>query len=314
MNQPKVSIIIPVYNTEKTLARCVDSALAQTYKNCEVIIVDDGTPDGAGVIADDYATRHDNVRVIHKQNAGLAEARHSGVKEAKGEYIIHLDSDDELLPDAVEYLLAKCEEQNLDIAYGSYIRINERGQKSVVSFPNDSTILTGEGFLEYNITPVGICANWGCLAKKELWLQDIYPPSDTKLPSEDILINIKLSRFVERVGFFNHPVCYYYYNSQSLSITGSLSRLDKWKEYYSIVEKELMSRNLLEKYESTLLSMKIFHISFCMNNLDTSDKWVKSIIENKKFKLSFKYRLIQYLIQYPRLWEFLRDTKRRLFN
>ena len=196
----------------------------------------------------------------------------------------------------------------------SYIRINERGQKSVVSFPNDSTILTGEGFLEYNITPVGICANWGCLAKKELWLQDIYPPSDTKLPSEDILINIKLSRFVERVGFFNHPVCYYYYNSQSLSITGSLSRLEKWKEYYSIVEKELMSRNLLEKYESTLLSMKIFHMSFCMNNLDTSDKWVKSIIENKKFKLPSKYRLIQFLIQYPRLWEFLRDTKRRIFN
>ena len=200
------------------------------------------------------------------------------------------------------------------MAYGSYIRINERDQKSVVSFPNDSTILTGEGFLEYNITPVGICANWGCLAKKELWLQDIYPPSDTKLPSEDILINIKLSRFVERVGFFNHPVCYYYYNSQSLSITGSLSRLDKWKEYYSIVEKELMSRNLLEKYESTLLSMKIFHMSFCMNNLDTSDKWVKSIIENKKFKLPSKYRLIQFLIQYPRLWDFLRDTKRRLFN
>ena len=146
MNQPKVSVIIPVYNTEKTLARCVDSALAQTYKNCEVIIVDDGTPDGAGVIADDYASRHDNVRVMHKQNAGLAEARHSGATEAKGDYIIHLDSDDELLPDAVEYLLAKCEEQNLDMAYGSYIRINERGQKSVVSFPNDSTILTGEGF------------------------------------------------------------------------------------------------------------------------------------------------------------------------
>ena len=314
MQSTLISIIIPVYNTEKTLARSIDSALAQTYPNCEIVIVDDGTPDGAGAIADDYALNHDNIRVVHKQNAGLAEARRSGVKEAKGKYLIHLDSDDTMLPDAVEFLLSKCEQHNLDMAYGNYIRVNDRGEKSEVSFPNDSMILTDEGFLEYNITPVGICANWGCLAKRELWLQNIYPPSDTKLPSEDILINIKLSKFVERVGFFNHPVCYYYYNSQSLSITGSLSRLDKWKEYYSIVEKELMSRNLLEKYESTLLSMKIFHISFCMNNLDTSDKWVKSIIENKKFKFSFKYRLIQYLIQYPRLWEFLRDTKRRLFN
>lgn len=314
MKSTLISIIIPVYNTEETLARCVDSALAQTYENCEVIIVDDGTPDKAGAIADDHASRHDNVRVVHKQNAGLAEARHSGVKEAKGEFIIHLDSDDELLPDAVEYLFSKCEQYNLDVAYGSYIRINERGQKSEVSFPSDSMILTGEGFLEYNITPVGICANWGCLAKRELWLQNIYPPSDTKLPSEDLLINIKLSRYVEQVGFFNHPVCYYYYNSQSLSNTGSLSRLDKWKEYYSIVEKELISRDLFNKYESTLLSMKIFHLSFCMNNLDTNDKWVKSIIEDHRFKLPSKFRLIQFLIKYPRLWEFLRDTKRCIFN
>lgn len=315
MEASLITIVIPVYKTEKTLARCIDSALAQTYKNCEVVIVDDGTPDSAGAIADDYAVRHEKVRVVHQQNAGLAEARRSGVKEAKGEYIIHLDSDDELLPDAVEFLLSKCNEMALDIAYGNYIRINGKGQKSEICFPSDLTILSGEEFLKYNITPVGICASWGCLAKRELWLNDdIYPPSNTKLPSEDLLINIKISRYVERVGFFNHPVCYYYYNSQSLSITGVLSQLDKWKEYYSIVEKELISRGLFENNESNLLSMKIFHLSFCMNDLDTSDPWVKNIIEDKRFKLPPKYRLIQFLIQYPRLWEFLRDTKRRIFN
>ncbi|MBR5087248.1 MAG: glycosyltransferase [Muribaculaceae bacterium] len=315
MEASLITIVIPVYKTEKTLARCIDSALAQTYKNCEVVIVDDGTPDSAGVIADDYAVRHENVKVVHKQNAGLAEARRSGVKVANGEYIIHLDSDDELLPDAVEFLLSKCNEMALDIAYGNYIRINGKGQKSEICFPSDLTILSGEEFLKYNITPVGICASWGCLAKRGLWLNDdIYPPSNTKLPSEDLLINIKISRYVERVGFFNHPVCCYYYNSQSLSITGVLSQLDKWKEYYSIVEKELISRGLFENNESNLLSMKIFHLSFCMNNLDTSDPWVKNIIEDKRFKLPPKYRLIQFLIQYPRLWEFLRDTKRRIFN
>ena len=314
MSHPLVSILIPVYNTEGTLARCLDSALAQSYGNCEIVVVDDGSPDSAGAIADDYATKHENVRVVHKVNAGLAEARRSGVNEAKGEYIIHLDSDDTLLPDAIAFLLLKIKELDLDIAYGNFIRIDEHGKQSEVSFPSDSIILDGEGFMEYNITPVGICANWGCLAKRELWLQNIYPPSDTKLPSEDLLINIKLSRYTERVGLFNHPVCYYYYNSQSLSNTGSLSRLDKWKEYYSIVEKELKERDLFTKCESTLLSMKIFHLSFCMNNLDTNDKWVKSIIEDRRFKLPSKFRLIQFLIKYPRLWEFLRDTKRRIFN
>ncbi|MBO4722953.1 MAG: glycosyltransferase family 2 protein [Muribaculaceae bacterium] len=315
MKSPLISIIIPVYNTEGTLARCVDSALAQTYENCEVVIVDDGTPDNAGAIADDYASRYDNMRVVHKQNAGLAEARRSGVNEAKGDYIIHLDSDDTMLPDAVEYLLSKCKEHNLDIAYGNYIRINEDGKKNEVCFPDDSMILTGEEFMMYNIKPVGICANWGCLAKRELWLNDsIYPPSNTKLPSEDILINIKISKFVEKIGLFNHPVCYYYYNSQSLSITGSLSQLDKWKQYFSIIENELKSRNLFEKYESIFLCMKIESMAFYYNGLDTSDPWVKSIIKDKRFKLPPKSRLLQFLIQYPRLWEFLRDTKRRIFN
>ena len=309
-----ISIIIPVYNTELTLARCIDSALAQTYKNCEVIIVDDGSPDGAGAIADYYASRCDNVRVVHKTNAGLAEARRSGVIEAKGEYIIHLDSDDTMLSDAVEYLLSKCEELDLDIAYGNYIRVNERGQENEVSFPNDSMILTGEGFMEYNITPVGICANRGCLAKRELWLQNIYPPSDTKLPSEDIIINVKLSRFVGRVGLFNHPVCRYYYNSQSLSITGVLSQLEKLKEHFSIIEEELKARNLFEKYESNFLRMKIDRMAFYVNDLDTTDPWVKDIIEDRRFKLPAKARLLQFLIQYPRLWIFLRDTKRRIFN
>ena len=314
MQSTLISIIIPVYNTEKTLARSIDSALAQTYPNCEIVIVDDGTPDGAGAIADDYALNHDNIRVVHKQNAGLAEARRSGVKEAKGKYLIHLDSDDTMLPDAVEFLLSKCEQHNLDMAYGNYIRVNDRGEKSEVSFPNDSMILTGEGFLEYNITPVGICANWGCLAKRELWLQNIYPPSDTKLPSEDIIINVKLSRYVERVGLFNHPVCYYYYNSQSLSITGVLSQLEKLKEHFSIIEEEMKARNLFEKYESNFLRMKIDRMAFYVNDLDTTDPWVKDIIKDRRFKLPAKARLLQFLIQYPRLWVFLRNTKRRIFN
>ena len=175
-------------------------------------------------------------------------------------------------------------------------------------------ILTGEGFLEYNITPVGICANWGCLAKRELWLQNIYPPSDTKLPSEDIIINVKLSRFVGRVGLFNHPVCRYYYNSQSLSITGALSQLDKLKEHFSIIGEELKARNLFEKYESNFLRMKIDRMAFYVNDLDTTDPWVKDIIKDRRFKLPAKARLLQFLIQYPRLWVFLRNTKRRIFN
>ena len=313
MSDALVSIIIPVYKTEKTLSRCIDSALAQTYPNCEIVIVDDGTPDHAGEIADDYASKHTNILVVHKQNAGLAEARHSGVKAATGDYIIHVDSDDELLPDAVEFLLGKCITSNLDIVFGDHVRINERGEKNEIKH-NKEGVLTGKEFLTINIELNGRCASWGCVAKRDLWLNDIYPPSDRKLPSEDVLINIKLSKYANRVGIFNHPVCYYYFNSSSLTSTGELSTLDKWKDYYSIIENELESRDLFTKYEPALLTQKIDRLAFYMNNLDTSDQWVKGIICDKRFKLPAKTRLLQFLIKKPQLWESIRGLKRRFFN
>ena len=313
MPKDLVSIIIPVYNTEKTLYRCIDSALAQTYPNCEIVIVDDGSPDNAGVIADNYAQQHKNVRVVHKQNAGLAEARRSGVNEAKGEYVIHLDSDDELLPDAVDFLIEKCHGLNLDMCYGSHIRINERGEENVIPFHAD-VVITGDEFLEYNIGLNARCASWGCLSRRELWLQDIYPPHDKKMPSEDVLINIKISRHMSRVGLFNHPVCKYYYNSQSLTSTGALSKIDNWKAYFALIEQELSYRGLLEKYESLLHTVKIDRLAFYVTGLDVNDNWVKSIINEKRYSLPTKHCILKTLIRFPWLWEPLRELKRRWFN
>ena len=99
---PKISVIVPVYKTEATLPRCIDSVLAQTYRDFELLLVDDGSPDRAGEICDEYAARYDIIRVVHKQNAGLAEARKTGVHNALGEFIVALDSDDALPPHALE--------------------------------------------------------------------------------------------------------------------------------------------------------------------------------------------------------------------
>lgn len=313
MSDALVSIIIPVYNTEKTLPQCIDSALAQTYSNCEIVIVDDGTPDSAGDIADDYAQSHENIRVVHKQNAGLAEARRSGVEVAKGHYIIHLDSDDEMLPDAVEFLIGKCRDLNLDMCYGSHIRINERGEENVVPFHADM-VMSGDEFLEYNIGLNARCASWGCLSRRELWLEDIYPPHDRKMPSEDVIINIKISQYVEKVGLYNHPVCRYYYNSQSLTSTGALSKIDNWKAYFLLIEQELHSRGLLEKYESLLHTVKVDRLAFYVTDLDVSDSWVKSIINDRRYSLPAKHRILKALIRFPWLWEPLRGLKRKWFN
>ena len=94
MNMPKVSIIVPVYKAEKYLNRCVDSILAQTFTDFELLLIDDGSPDRSGEICDEYAKKDSRIRVIHKENGGVSSARQRGLDESIGEYTIHADPDD----------------------------------------------------------------------------------------------------------------------------------------------------------------------------------------------------------------------------
>ncbi|MBQ3474267.1 glycosyltransferase family 2 protein [Candidatus Saccharibacteria bacterium] len=102
---PKISVIVPIYNTEKYLSNCLDSILNQTYKNLEIILIDDGSTDNSGKIADNYAKKDQRIKVIHQKNAGQSSARNSGIKKATGEYLSFIDSDDEIKPNFMEKLL-----------------------------------------------------------------------------------------------------------------------------------------------------------------------------------------------------------------
>ena len=106
---PLVSIIIPVFNTESFLKRCLDSVISQSYKNIEIILVDDGSPDHCGEICDEYANSHSNVKVIHQMNGGLSAARNSGIEEAKGKFVQFVDPDDYLEPNVLKLLVEKME-------------------------------------------------------------------------------------------------------------------------------------------------------------------------------------------------------------
>lgn len=114
MHIPKVSIVIPVYKVEPYLRRCVDSVLAQTLSDLEIILVDDGSPDHCPEICDEYALTHQNIQVIHKTNGGLASARNAGMRIAQGEYILFVDSDDWIDPEMAEELVAVAEQHRVD--------------------------------------------------------------------------------------------------------------------------------------------------------------------------------------------------------
>ena len=107
MTKPSLSIVVPVYNTEKYLKQCVDSLTSQTLNEIEIILVDDGSTDGSGAICDEYAAKDSRIKVIHKENGGLGFARNSGLEMAQGEFVGFVDSDDWVDLDFFEKLLGK---------------------------------------------------------------------------------------------------------------------------------------------------------------------------------------------------------------
>lgn len=116
------SVIVPIYNVEKYLTRCIESVLSQTYENFELILVDDGSPDNCPKICEDFAKKDSRIKVIHKENGGLVSARQSGIKEANGDYIFNLDGDDAVCPDALESAYEIINKTNADIVSFCYKR------------------------------------------------------------------------------------------------------------------------------------------------------------------------------------------------
>lgn len=128
----KISIIVPVYKVEKELNRCVQSLLKQTYKNIEIILVDDGSPDCCPELCDQYALEDDRICVVHKKNGGLSDARNAGLERAMGEYVLYVDSDDYIDLDSCERFMSVTEAQDVDIVVGNAIMEKSDGCEMMV--------------------------------------------------------------------------------------------------------------------------------------------------------------------------------------
>ena len=135
MQQDLISIIVPVYKVEKYIEKCVNSILEQTYHNLEIILVDDGSPDKCGQICDEYQKKDSRIKVIHKKNGGLSDARNSGIRIASGQYLGFVDSDDYIAPDMYEHLFLIMKEKNADIGVCNACIVSEN---SVPEFTDDT--------------------------------------------------------------------------------------------------------------------------------------------------------------------------------
>lgn len=219
---PLISVIIPAYNIEDYLPRCLDSVLAQTYQNLEIIIVDDGSKDGTGSIADDYAERFpEKVRCIHQENSGVTTARLTGTEAAKGEWVGYVDGDDEIEPDMYQRLLDNALKYHADISHCGYQTIVNGGER-IHYFYNTGRIveqdrITGlRDLLEGKFVEPSLCNK---LFKKKLF-HSLFAENtmDRSLKNnEDLMMNFILFR--EADSSIYEDFCPYHYLARTTSVT-----------------------------------------------------------------------------------------------
>ena len=314
---PKISVVVPVYKADATLPRCIESVLAQTYRDFELLLVDDGSPDKAGEICDEYAARYDFVRVVHKQNAGVAEARKTGVHNALGEFIVALDSDDALPAHALETHIRNVEKYDLDLCYGVFNYIKD-GKGCLVEHPLTG-VMTPEEFLIYNLNINGHCGSTANICRKSAWTDDVFPSAGKRFPSEDILINARLANNIRRAGVFNDYVEDYYYVPTSLSVAGTLWSLDNWSAFFDELRGILVENGkLTSQMEFQIREMEVHHLGFYVFEYQSSHPWQRRVMGYSMAGHSRKTRLLRALLRAPRLLKRLiaanRWVKRKLLR
>ena len=177
MLQEKISVIVPIYNVDKYLVECIESILNQTYKNLEIILVDDGSTDDCGKICDYYKKKDERVFVIHKENGGLSDARNVGIDIASGKYLTFIDSDDKISFDMIEYLWKKMVSENAEMSVCQCDYIDEMGNifENNKNF-NDLLIVGSENCIKVFLSnPEFNTVAWGKLYKREFWQNVRYP-------------------------------------------------------------------------------------------------------------------------------------------
>lgn len=225
-----ISVIIPVYNVEKYVLKCVSSVIEQTYKNLEIILIDDGSTDLSGVLCDQLSENDDRIKVIHKKNGGLSDARNAGLDIATGEYIGFVDSDDYIFPEMYEYLLSLIQENKSDIAICEKIEFGENDMPQRIKVQPSCKILNREQAVDALADDQVLRSHvWNRLYSARLFHDLRYDVGKTY---EDVYIMHRLFLRSNFVVISNEPL--YCYRQRSTSILGTINlkkRLDLFWAY-----------------------------------------------------------------------------------
>ena len=214
MKNVKISILVPVYNVEQYLPRCIESVLSQDFQDWEMILVDDGSPDKCPQICDEYSQKDLRIKVLHKKNGGQVSARQAGLDAAKGEYLMFLDSDDYILPKAISTLYIKIVE-DYDMVRGGYVFASAQG--NIPSTPcNVERLEGGDKYREYLIYGKIDSYLWGALYRRSVF-ENINLDIIQRLSiGEDWCTNFLIADKFKRICFLKDIVYAYWMNDKSI--------------------------------------------------------------------------------------------------
>ncbi len=327
-SKPKVSVVIPIYNVEKYLPRCIESVINQTLEDIEIILVDDGSPDGSPRICDEYAKKDSRIRVIHKTNGGLASARNAGMTLATGKYLFFVDSDDWLELDGLSTLYVIGEKEKVDFVRFRAIRTGWPGTNGDIACRVETIRELKEGLYDKRriideiyprllatdqLTMGAIVGAWESLYKLDFLRTNNLSFYDSVKFSEDLIFSANVVKCCNSFYFVDTPgVYHYFYNPNSISKSFREGRWESCKQLIELAEKDFLHSEEYD-FSKELIYLKWFCIMLGVNErkyLKTykskkeyckkilSDPMIKDVSLNlKMFDVSFKQKCLMFLIK-----------------
>lgn len=251
-SKAKVSVIVPVYNVEKYLSRCIDSLLRQTLTNIEIILVDDESPDKCPQMCDAFATKDNRIKVIHKKNGGLGYARNSGLDISTGEYVSFLDSDDYVDSATYQWLYETASKSNSDAVYYSYETFDDTGKAyghnlddSIIEYKCQDSIkrlmldMVGSSPNERNDRNIQMSSCTAFYRRSVIENYNLRFLSEREYISEDLIFNMDFLAHASKVLRTNRSFYHYYINTNSLTHKIRLDRIERNVHFYNFVLEKL---------------------------------------------------------------------------
>ena len=255
MNTPLVSIIIPIYNSEAFLDKCIQSALNQSYKNIEIILVDDGSIDSSGEICDNYSSIDNRIKTIHKTNGGLVSSRKAGLKSSTGEYILYIDGDDWIELDLIKNYIDQVIKFNADVVVSSHI-VNLEGREDIlmnslpsgvydkdklISIVYPKMLYTGK-FSQFGI----FSYSWGKLYRKEILLENQLKVDENITMGEDALCLYPTLLDANTLVILEQPGYHYRQRADSLIKTLRKIEIHKMQKVYDDLKNIFSNKGVLD--------------------------------------------------------------------